>query len=136
MDESARKHFHREGGILSQLNHPNIATVHDFDTRQGRGLPVKEFIPGITLSERLAARPLPEKEVLRLGLQLGEGLSAAHDHWAVHRDLKPGNLRLTSDGRLKILDFGLAKVRLPVMAVKSRCTNGLAIEQARLICPI
>jgi eukaryotic-like serine/threonine-protein kinase len=116
MDESARKHFHREGRILSQLNHPNIATVHDFDTQQGVDFLVMEFIPGITLSERLAARPLPEKEVLRLSVQLAEGLSAAHDHGVVHRDLKPGNLRVTSDGRLKILDFGLAKLRLPVMA--------------------
>jgi eukaryotic-like serine/threonine-protein kinase len=115
-DESARKHFHREGLILSQLNHPNIATIHDFDTQQGVDFLVMEYIPGITLSERLVARPLPEKEVLRLSVQLAEGLAAAHDHGVVHRDLKPGNLRVTSDGWLKILDFGLAKLRLPVTA--------------------
>ena len=115
-DESARKHFHKEALILSQLNHPNIATVHDFDTQQGVDFLVMEYIPGITLSERVAARPLPEKEVLRLGVELAEGLAAAHDHGVVHRDLKPSNLRITSDGRLKILDFGLAKLRLPVTA--------------------
>ena len=113
-DESARKHFHKEALILSQLNHPNVATIHDFDTQQGVDFLVMEYIPGITLSEKVAAGPLPEKEVLRLGVQLAEGLSAAHEHGVVHRDLKPGNLRLTSDGRLKILDFGLAKLRRPV----------------------
>ena len=113
-DDSARKHFHKEALILSQLNHPNVATIYDFDTQRGVDFLVMEFIPGIILSEKVAAGPLPEKEVLRLGVQLSEGLAAAHDHGVVHRDLKPGNLRLTDDGRLKILDFGLAKLRLPV----------------------
>jgi len=115
-DASARKHFHKEALILSQLNHPNIATIYDFDTQQGVDFLVMEYIPGITLSEKVAAGPLPEKEVLRLGVQLAEGLAAAHDHGVVHRDLKPGNLQVTSDGRLKILDFGLAKLWHPVTA--------------------
>ena len=113
-DESARKRFHKEARALSSLNHPNIAIVHDFDTQQGMDFLVMEYIPGVTLSESLAKGPLPEKEVLRLGVQLAEGLAAAHGHGVVHRDLKPGNLRLTGDGRLKILDFGLAKLRHPV----------------------
>jgi serine/threonine-protein kinase len=115
-DEPARKHFRKEALILSQLNHPNIATIHDFDTQQGVDFLVMEYIPGITLSEKVAAATLPEKEVLRLGVQLAEGLAAAHEHGVIHRDLKPGNLRVTSDGRLKILDFGLAKLRIPVIA--------------------
>jgi eukaryotic-like serine/threonine-protein kinase len=127
-DESARKHFHKEALILSQLNHPNVATIYDFDTQQGVDFLVMEYIPGITLSEEVAAAPLPEKEVLRLGVQLAEGLAAAHDHGVVHRDLKPGNLRVTSDGRLKILDFGLARLRLPVTA--SATTESLSETQA------
>jgi eukaryotic-like serine/threonine-protein kinase len=115
-DESSRKRFHKEAITLSRLNHPNIATIHDFDTQQGVDFLVMEYIPGITLSEKLAGRPLPEKEVVTLGSQLAEGLSAAHEHGVVHCDLKPSNLRLTGDGRLKILDFGLAKLRLPVTA--------------------
>ncbi len=113
-NESARKRFHKEALILSQLEHPNVATIHDFDTDQGVDFLVMEYIPGITLSAKIAKRPLPEKDVIRLGTQLAEGLSAAHDHGVVHRDVKPGNLRLTSDGRLKILDFGLAKLRRTV----------------------
>src|SRR5271165_1551934 len=114
-DASARNHFHKEALTLSKLNYPSIATIYDFDTQQGVDFLVMEYIPGVTLSDRVAAGPLPEKEVLRLGVQLAEGLAAAHDHGVVHRDLKPGNLRVTSDGRLKILDFGLAKLR-PLVA--------------------
>jgi serine/threonine protein kinase len=128
IDESARKHFHKEALILSQLNHPNIATIYDFDTQQGVDILVMEYIPGATLSEKVATAPLPEKEVLRLGVQLAEGLAAAHDHGVVHRDLKPGNLRLTSEGRLKILDFGLAKLRLPVTATAT--TESLSDTQS------
>jgi len=115
-DEPSRKRFHKEAIALSKLNHPNIATIHDFDTQQGVDFLVMEYIPGVTLSEKLAKGPLAEKEVIALGAQLAEGLSAAHEHGVIHRDLKPGNLRLTIEGRLKVLDFGLAKLRLPVTA--------------------
>jgi eukaryotic-like serine/threonine-protein kinase len=128
IDESARKHFRKEALILSQLNHPNIATIHDFDAQQGVDFLVMEYIPGITLSEKVAGRSLPEKEVVSLGGQLAEGLAAAHEHGVVHRDLKPGNLRVTSDGRLKILDFGLARLWRPVTA--GVATESLSETQA------
>jgi TolB-like protein/Flp pilus assembly protein TadD/predicted Ser/Thr protein kinase len=114
-DQSARRHFRNEALALSKLNHPGIATIYDFDTQDGVDFLVMEYIPGITLSEKLAGRPLAEKEVIALGTQLAEALAAAHAEGVVHRDLKPGNLRVTGDGRLKILDFGLAKLRLPVV---------------------
>jgi eukaryotic-like serine/threonine-protein kinase len=112
--ESDRRRFRKEARALSSLSHPNIATIHDFDTQQNMDFLVMEYIPGITLSEKLTNRPLPEKEILRLGMQLAEGMAAAHEHGVIHRDLKPSNLRVTEDGRLKILDFGLAKLRRPV----------------------
>src|SRR5262249_40144177 len=71
-----------------------------------------EYVRGVTLCDKLVAGPLPEKDLLRLGLQLSEGMEAAHEHGVIHRDLKPGNLRVTSEGWLKILDFGLAKSSL------------------------
>ncbi len=109
-DEGARRQFHREALALSKLSHPNIATIHDFDTQQGIDFLVMEYIPGETLSNRLESGPMREAEVARLGKQLAEGLRAAHEHGVIHGDLKPGNLRVTPDGWLKILDFGLAKL--------------------------
>jgi serine/threonine protein kinase/tetratricopeptide (TPR) repeat protein len=127
-DEAAHKHLRKEARALSKLNYPNIATVYDFDTQRGVDFLVMELIPGITLSEKLVVGPLPEKDVLRLGIELAEGLAAAHERGIVHCDLKPSNLRMTSDGRLKILDFGLAKLRRPI--VDSATTNGLSEMRA------
>src|SRR5581483_3022765 len=107
-DEAARRRFRGEALALAKLNHPNIETVFDFGTDNGVDYLVTEYIPGITLDAKIAGRALPEKDVLSLGIQLAEGLEAAHTQNFVHRDLKPGNLRLMPDQRLKILDFGLA----------------------------
>ncbi len=108
-DDSARRQFRNEALACSKLTHPNIATVYDFDSQAGADFLVTEYVPGQTLDEKLASGPLPQGEVLRLGRELSEGLAAAHAQGIVHRDLKPGNLRITSDGRLKVLDFGLAR---------------------------
>ncbi|HEX9254579.1 MAG TPA: protein kinase, partial [Candidatus Angelobacter sp.] len=112
-DEPARKRFRREALTLSKLNHPNLAAVYDFDSQGDVDFLIMELIAGESIDGKLAAGPLPEKEILRLGSQMAEGLQTAHAHGVVHRDLKPSNLRVTSDGRLKILDFGLAELLLP-----------------------
>jgi len=89
---------------------------------------ILSLLLSVACKKKVAGGPLPEKEVLRLGVQLAEGLAAAYDHGVVHRDLKPGNLQVTSDGRLKILDFGLAKLRLPV--TDNAATESLSETQA------
>jgi Tol biopolymer transport system component len=111
--EAAHKRFHKEALALSRLNHPNIEIIYDFDTQDGVDYLVMEYIPGLTLKGMLTSGPLPEKEISRLGIQIAEGLAAAHEHKIVHCDLKPGNLMVSRDGRLKILDFGLAKLAPP-----------------------
>jgi tetratricopeptide (TPR) repeat protein len=110
VETSARKRFHHEALALSKLNHPNIATVHDFDTQDGTDFLVEELIEGLSLDAMLAPGPLSEKDIIHLGSQLAEGLAVAHEHGVIHRDLKPGNVRVTPDARLKILDFGLAMI--------------------------
>ena len=109
-DEAARKRFRKEALALAKLNHPNIATIFEFSAHNSTDYLVTEYISGLALDEKLLAGALSEKEVVGLGIQLAQGLSAAHERGIVHRDLKPANLRLTSDGRLKILDFGLAQL--------------------------
>jgi eukaryotic-like serine/threonine-protein kinase len=108
-DESARKRFRREALTLAKLNHPNIGTVYEFGSQEGIDFLVMEYVGGIALDAKLGGGPLPQKDVLRLGFQLADGLASAHEHGVIHRDLKPANLRLTEDHRLKILDFGLAQ---------------------------
>ena len=115
-DQAARQGLIGEARALSRLNHPHVATIYDFLTHGGRDYIVMEFVPGATLKELLAGGPLPITEVLRLGVQLVDGLAAAHAAKVIHRDIKPANLKVTSSGELKILDFGSAKL-LPGVTV-------------------
>src|SRR5688572_27252712 len=101
-----------EARALSSLNHPNVAGVYDFVTEDARDFMVMEYIAGATLAEVLAGGPLPPGEVVRLGLQLARGLAAMHSAQIAHCDIKPANVKITSYGTLKIVDFGVAR-RLP-----------------------
>ncbi|HSS97919.1 MAG TPA: protein kinase [Terriglobales bacterium] len=109
-DQSVRKRFRKEALTLSKLNHPNIATIFDFDEENEICFLVTEYISGPSVDIVVNAGALPESQIISLGLQLTDALIAAHDKGVVHCDLKPENLRLTPDGRLKVLDFGIARL--------------------------
>src|SRR5207249_2598030 len=109
-DESAHKRFRKEALTLSKLNNPNIATVFDFDTQDGMDFLVMEYVEGVTLSQMIADRELPEKCILALGEQIAKTLEDAHEHGIVHCDLKPGNIMVTPKEQVKLLDFGLARL--------------------------
>ena len=109
-DEAARKRFRKEALALAKLNHPNIETVYEFGSQDGVDFLAMELVSGQPLNEKLKAGPLSDRDVMRLGVQLAEGLAAAHEAGVIHSDLKPGNIFITADNRLKILDFGLARL--------------------------
>ncbi len=105
--------FQREAEVLASLNHPNIASIHDLQKINDSSFLILELVEGETLAERIARGPLPIPEALRIAKQIAEALEAAHAKGIVHRDLKPANIKITSDGLVKVLDFGLAKVFEP-----------------------
>jgi tetratricopeptide (TPR) repeat protein len=109
-DEATRRRFKQEAQALARLNHPNIATIFDFDSEGPTDFLVMELLTGQTLAHQLLSGPLAARFVIEFGIQLAEGLAGAHQQGILHRDLKPGNLGLTADGRVKILDFGVAKL--------------------------
>src|ERR1700751_5263247 len=108
-DPERLSRFQREARMLAALNHPNIATVHGLEQSEGVHYLVMELVPGHTLAERVAKGTLPFDETLELAGQMAEALEAAHEKGVIHRDLKPANIKVTPEGRVKVLDFGLAK---------------------------
>jgi len=101
--------FEREARVLASLNHPNIAAIYGVEEADSRRFLVLEYVEGETLAERLISGPLPLEETLGLFLQIAAGLEGAHEKSIIHRDLKPANVKITPEGKAKILDFGLAK---------------------------
>jgi serine/threonine protein kinase/tetratricopeptide (TPR) repeat protein len=109
-DSTAQMRFKREAELLASVNHPNIAVIHEIiDQEDAPGYLVLEYVPGETLSDRLKREPFKLEEALSVARQVAEAISAAHEKGIIHRDLKPSNIKLTPDGRVKVLDFGLAK---------------------------
>jgi eukaryotic-like serine/threonine-protein kinase len=108
-DADALARFEREAHAVAALNHPNILAIHDFGEAEGVVYAVMELLEGESLRSRLEGGPLPPRKTVDYAIQILHGLSAAHEKGIVHRDLKPENLFVTADGRVKILDFGLAK---------------------------
>ena len=134
-DSLALTRFEREARAIAALAHPNILDVHDFGSERGISYLVTELLEGETLSSRLSGVPLPWRTAREIGLAIAEGLAFAHEHGIVHRDLKPGNVFLTFDGRVKILDFGLARLDVPEPTgnLESSPTTPVATETGALM---
>ncbi|HSS45768.1 MAG TPA: serine/threonine-protein kinase, partial [Thermoanaerobaculia bacterium] len=112
-DAERLRRFEQEAQAASALNHPNILSIYDLGTHDGAPYIVSELLEGETLRSRLAGGAFTPRRAIGHALQIAQGLAAAHEKGIVHRDLKPENIFVTSDGRVKILDFGLARVTQP-----------------------
>src|SRR2546422_3813783 len=122
--------FQREAEVLAALNHPNIAAIYDLEEAKGSRFLVLEFVEGETLAERIARGPIPVEEALDIARSICEALEVAHEKGITHRDLKPANIKLTPDGKVKVLDFGLAKAieKAPTGTTLSNSPTLLSLE--------
>ena len=108
-DPERRARFEREARLLASLNHPHIGAIYGVEDMDGTPALVLELVEGDTLAERIARGPIPLGEALNIARQIADALEAAHEKGIIHRDLKPANIKITADGVVKVLDFGLAK---------------------------
>jgi Tol biopolymer transport system component len=128
--------FEREAQVLASLNHPHIAHIHGFESSQDSRALVMELVEGPTLADRLRAGPIPLDEALAIARQIAEALEAAHERGIIHRDLKPANIKVTDEGIVKVLDFGLAKAIEPAVtgaAVSQSPTLSIHATQAGIV---
>ncbi len=122
--------FEREARVLASLNHNNIATLYGFEKEGDTNFLVMELVEGETLAERIKRGAVPVDEALPVFLQIAEGLEAAHEKGVIHRDLKPANIKVTDDGNVKILDFGLAKAMAPATGPESDSSESPTLTYA------
>src|ERR1700728_1225257 len=140
-DAERLRRFETEARAVAALNHPNILSIHDIGTHDGTPYLVSECLEGQSLRQELSGGALPLRRAVEYGTEIAQGLAAAHDKGIIHRDLKPENIFVTRDGRVKILDFGLAKLARPEAAdpdeptLTSQTAAGVVMGTASYMAP-
>ena len=136
-DSQRMGRFQREAEVLASLSHANIGHMYGIEDAGASKALVLELIEGLTLAEKISSGPIAIEETLKIAIQMAEGLEAAHEKGVIHRDLKPANIKLTPEGQVKILDFGLAKAlegeTLPASELSQSPTLTAAATQAGVI---
>ena len=133
IDAGRQSRLMREAQVLAALNHPNIAAIHGLEHSASTLAFAMEIVPGETLAERITAGPIPVPEGLRIARQIADALEAAHERGIVHRDLKPANIKITPEGMVKVLDFGLAKDLSPESVQPSEAADALPVSRDGMI---
>src|SRR5438132_13702236 len=131
-DPERLRRFETEARAIATLDHPNILSIHDIGQHEGAPYLVSECLEGHSLRQELTGGALPLRRAVEYGTQIAQGLAAAHDKGIIHRDLKPENVFVTQDGRVKILDFGLAKLVKPEGAPDEGATLEAAVQPTSL----
>src|SRR5579863_1486160 len=127
-DERALRRFEREARAASSLNHPNICTIYEVEEHDHQPVIVMELLEGVSLKQRIQQGPIATDELLDFGIQTSDALAAAHAKGIIHRDIKPGNMLIVGHGRIKLLDFGLAKVCSPHVAEHQSDEEALTLD--------
>ena len=129
-DPDRLSRFEREALVLASLNHPHIGAIYGLEDIEGAPALVLELVDGPTLADRLTKGPLPVRDALTIAAQIALALEAAHERGVVHRDLKPANIKITPDGTVKVLDFGLAKVAGGAATASARLAATVVLDSA------
>src|SRR5262245_25641950 len=130
MDRERISRFEREAKLLAGLSHPNIAALYGMEEDGGTPFLVMELVEGETLADRLRRGPIPVEEALKFAQQIADALEAAHSRGIVHRDLKPANVKVTPEGKIKVLDFGLAKALENAPSTNATLSNSPTLSLA------